>query len=91
MRHEIRSLEINLLNRYYSLLGNSNSLPGNSNSIIYKKGNMIKINNLLTVDHDLSKFLLGDPVSSTLLWYFLLDHPGGEGGTGHQWKNPATG
>ena len=39
---------------------------------------MIKINNLLTVDHDLSKFLLGDPVSSTLLWYFLLDHPGGE-------------
>ena len=39
---------------------------------------MIKINNLLTVDHDLSKFLFKDPVSSTLLWYFLLDHPGGE-------------
>ena len=39
---------------------------------------MIKINNLLTVEHDLSKFLFRDPVSSTLLWYFLLDHPGGE-------------
>ena len=39
---------------------------------------MIKINNLLTVDHDLSRFLFKDPVSSTLLWYFILDHPGGE-------------
>ena len=39
---------------------------------------MIKINNLLTVEHDLSKFLFKDPVSSTLLWYFLLDHPGGD-------------
>jgi|TARA_R110000787_G_scaffold149893_1_gene263820 biotin operon repressor len=63
MRHEIRSPEINLLN---------------NNSITYKKGNMIKINNLLTVEHDLSKFLFKDPVSSTLLWYFLLDHPGGD-------------
>ncbi len=39
---------------------------------------MIKLNNLLTVEHDLSKFLFKDPVASALLWYFLLDHPGEE-------------
>jgi biotin operon repressor len=43
---------------------------------------MIKINNTLTTDHDLSRFLLKDPVSSCLLWYFILDHPGqDEGGS----------
>ena len=40
---------------------------------------MVKINNLLTVEHELSKFLFKDPVCSVLLWYFLLDHPGEEG------------
>lgn len=40
---------------------------------------MVKINNLLTVEHELSKFLFKDPVAGVLLWYFLLDHPGEEG------------
>ena len=40
---------------------------------------MIKINNKLTVDHELSDFLLKDPISATLLWYFILDYPGEEG------------
>ena len=39
---------------------------------------MIKLNNTLTVEHELSRFLFKDPISSTLLWYFLLDHPGEE-------------
>ena len=39
---------------------------------------MIKINNNLSVEHELSKFLINDPISCTLLMYFILDHPGGE-------------
>ena len=43
---------------------------------------MVKINNNIGVDHELSRGIVKDPVACSLLMYFMLDHPGlGSGGS----------
>ncbi len=42
---------------------------------------MIKINNNLGVSDSISGALLQDPLACSLLMYFILDHPGNEGGS----------
>jgi len=42
---------------------------------------MIKINNNLGVSDNISGTLLQDPLACSLLMYFILDHPGNEGGS----------
>ena len=42
---------------------------------------MIKINNNLGVSDSISEALLQDPLACSLLMYFILDHPGNEGGS----------
>ncbi len=42
---------------------------------------MIKINNNLGVSDSISGDLLQDPLACSLLMYFILDHPGNEGGS----------
>ncbi len=42
---------------------------------------MIKINNNIGVNHELSKALLIDPFACSLLMYFMFDHPGVDGGS----------
>ena len=42
---------------------------------------MIKINNNLGVNDSISEALLQDPLACSLLMYFILDHPGNEGGS----------
>ena len=42
---------------------------------------MIKINNNLGVSDSISGTLLQDPLACSLLMYFILDHPGNEGGS----------
>jgi hypothetical protein len=42
---------------------------------------MIKINNNLGVSDSISGSLLQDPLACSLLMYFILDHPGTEGGS----------
>ena len=42
---------------------------------------MIKINNNLGVSDSISESLLQDPLACSLLMYFILDHPGNEGGS----------
>ena len=40
---------------------------------------MIKINNNLGIEGDISRLLLQDPLACALLMYFILDHPGDDG------------